>query len=113
MGAIFPGRFAATLEGPFVIFVIGMRVNRLLAVHKWLPVAQAMGPMLEELTRNPELGFLHAEPALKWRSVMLLQYWRSFEHLHRYASMRQAKHLPAWAAFNRRVGQRRHGGHLA
>jgi hypothetical protein len=35
---------------------------------------------------------------------MVLQYWRSFEHLHAYASMRNAQHLPAWAAFNRSVG---------
>lgn len=31
-------------------------------------------------------------------------YWRSFEHLHAFAHMRDGPHLRAWAEFNRRVG---------
>jgi hypothetical protein len=103
MATIFPGRFTARLEGPFVVFLIGMRVNRVLDL-RWLRVAQAMPPMLDELRRNPELGLLHAEIFLYWRGVATVQYWRSFEQLHAYAHAREAKHLPAWAEFNRRVG---------
>jgi hypothetical protein len=33
-----------------------------------------------------------------------VQYWRSCEHLHAYAHARDAKHLQAWAAYNRAVG---------
>ncbi|MBA2443252.1 MAG: DUF4188 domain-containing protein, partial [Rubrobacter sp.] len=55
------GRYAAEVEGSFVVFVIGMRINRLLAVRKWVPTARAMGPMLRELYRNPERGFLGSE----------------------------------------------------
>jgi hypothetical protein len=104
MAQLFPGRFTAKIEGPFVVFLIGVRVNRLLSVGEWLPVTRAMPRMLEELRRRPELGLLHAEFAVTWRGAMVLQYWRSFEHLHAYASMRNAQHLPAWAAFNRSVG---------
>jgi hypothetical protein len=104
MSRIFPGRYAARMEGPFVIFIIGLRVNRLLALGKWIPVARAMGPMLQELYADPQLGFLHAETSVAWRGVTMLQYWRSFEHLHAYAHARNAAHLPAWAEFNRRVG---------
>jgi hypothetical protein len=104
MSRVFPGRYAARMEGPFVIFIIGLRVNRLLALSKWIPVARAMGPMLRELYADPQLGFLHAETSLAWRGVTMLQYWRSFEHLHAYAHARTAAHLPAWAAFNRKVG---------
>lgn len=100
---IFPGRFTAQADEPFVVFLIGMRVNRLFDL-RWLRVVRAMGPMLAELKRNPSLGLLHAEPFLYWRGVALVQYWRSFEHLHAYAHARDAKHLPAWAEFNRRVG---------
>ncbi len=32
-----------------------------------------------------------------------MQYWRSFEDLDRYARDREARHLPAWRAFNQRV----------
>jgi hypothetical protein len=35
-------RLSATLDGEFVVFVIGMRINKVLQVHKWLPVATAM-----------------------------------------------------------------------
>jgi hypothetical protein len=47
---------------------------------------------------------LHAEFFFYWRGVAVLQYWRSFEHLHAYAHDRSAAHLPAWAEFNRRIG---------
>jgi hypothetical protein len=36
--------------------------------------------------------------------VAVFQYWRRFEQLHAYAHARDAKHLPAWAEFNRRIG---------
>ena len=42
---------------------VGMRVNNLLKVHKWLPVARAMPRTIKELYRQPELGFIHSE---KW-----------------------------------------------
>jgi hypothetical protein len=104
MPPIFSGRFTATTEEPFVVFLIGMRINRLLALRRWMRVASAMGPMLAELKRNPASGFNHAEVFLYWRGVATVQYWRSFEHLHAYAHDRNAAHLPAWAEFNRRVG---------
>ncbi len=104
MSKIFPGRYTARIEGPFVIFLIGMRVNRLLAFNKWMPTAAAMGPMLRELFANPESGFLGAHSSVYWRGVMVTQYWRSFDHLLAYAQARDANHLPAWTAFNRRVG---------
>lgn len=104
MAQVFPGRYSAKMEGSFVVFLIGMRVNRLLAVRKWMQVSRAMGPMLQELSRNKELGFLSAETLLSWRGITSLQYWKSFEHLNAYAHARDAKHLPAWAAFNRAIG---------
>ncbi len=104
MATIHNGRFAARIEGDFVVLLIGMRINRLLAFHKWVPVAGAMPRMLQELFRHPEMGLLHAELFLSWRTVMVAQYWRSFEQLHLYAHARDLAHLPAWAEFNRKVG---------
>jgi len=96
-------RLTADLEGEFVVFLIGMRVNRPLAVHKWLPVVRAMPRMLTELYRQPELGFVHAE---MWfaRTTIMVQYWRSMDQLLAYAKSRSAAHLPAWRAFNKSVG---------
>lgn len=102
MAPVQAGRFAARIEGDFVVFYIGARINRFRAVSKWLPVTRAMPRMIRELLAQPELGLLHAEPALSpLRTVALIQYWRSFDHLHAYAHARDKAHLPAWAAFNK------------
>ncbi len=104
MPNLFPGRYSSSIEGPFVVFVIGFRVNRLFAIGKWLPVAKAMGPMLKELYTTPALGLLAAHTSIYWRGVMVTQYWRSFDQLVDYAQARNGIHLPAWKAFNRSVG---------
>ena len=100
---MFPDRTAARIEGDFVVFLIGMRVNRLHRPDKWMPVAAAMGRMLPELFRQPELGLLGSRTRWGGRNLDLIQYWRSFEHLHAYARARDAEHLPAWRAYNRAV----------
>jgi Domain of unknown function (DUF4188) len=97
------GRHTAQIEGDFVVFIIGMRINRLALVHKWVPVARAMGRMLDELHRHPELGLLHVQNWFGGRTLMTMQYWRSFDQLHSYAHARNLEHLPAWAEFNRKV----------
>jgi GH15 family glucan-1,4-alpha-glucosidase len=96
-------RLTATLEGGFVVFLIGMRINRPLLVHKWWPVVIAMPRMLKELYSQPELGFIHAETWFS-RTIVLVQYWRSMEQLHLYAKSKEAIHLPAWQAFNKAIG---------
>lgn len=104
MAQVITRRFTAQTEEPFVVFLIGMRINRPLEFSKWLPTAYAMGPMLRELYQNPEKGFLGAETFLYWPGVALVQYWRSFEDLERYARDPDEAHFPAWQRFNRRVG---------
>ena len=104
MSSIHPGRYTSSVDGAFVVFLIGFRINRLRAIRRWLPVAKAMGPMLRELSANPSLGFLSARASVYWRGAMLVQYWRSFDHLIAYAQARDAAHLPAWKAFNQSVG---------
>ena len=96
-------RRTARLEGEFVVFLIGMRVNRWWKVRQWLRVALAMPRMLRELAAHPELGFLGAE---QWfgRTTVMVSYWRSTDHLLAYAKSRSSAHLPAWKAFNKAVG---------
>ena len=96
-------RLTANLEGNFVVFLIGMRINKPLKIHKWLPVARAMPRMINELYRQPWLGFIHAEMWFS-RTLIMVQYWRSMEQLMAYAKNREAEHLPAWQAFNKTVG---------
>jgi Domain of unknown function (DUF4188) len=104
VASIFPGRFTAEIEGSFVVFLVGMRINRWRALGKWIPVAKAMGPMVEHLLAHKELGLLHAQTYAYWRGVALVQYWRSFEDLERFARDPGLTHLDAWKAFNRAIG---------
>ena len=101
--SVFAGRRVAHLEGDFVVFLIGMRINRPWRPHKWLPVLTAMRPMIRELERDPDSGFLGASQGFLAGGPALVQYWRSFDDLDRYARDREGRHLPAWRAFNRRV----------
>jgi hypothetical protein len=105
MANVIAQRMTAQVEGEFVVFLIGMRINRFWKIHKWLPVAIAMPRMLRELSQDRDSGFLGAE---SWfgNPTILLQYWRSFEDLDSYAKNPNREHRPAWAAFNRAVGSR-------
>ena len=104
MPQVIPGRFAAQFEQPLVVFLIGMRVNRVREVNKWLPVARAMGPMLQPLFENPEKGFLGGQLFYYWRGIALVQYWRSFEDLEKFARSPEEPHLGPWQRFNKAVG---------
>jgi hypothetical protein len=104
MARIFPGRYTARTDKPFVVFLIGMRINQLWAVHKWMPVAAAMPPMLKTLAGNPAKGLLGVESWVRWREVLTVQYWRSFEELEQFARNPTDPHLQAWKDFNQRVG---------
>ena len=103
MSQIIPARVTAQLDGDFVVFLIGMRVNKWWKFWKWIPVASAMPRMLVELARRPELGLLHARTVFGFPNILVIQYWRSFERLHAYASDRSLAHLPAWRDFNRKI----------
>jgi hypothetical protein len=88
------------MDDDFVVFLIGMRINRPWKVHKWLPVFRSMPRMLRELSKHPELGLL----GFRFHPPsMVVQYWRSYEDLEAYARSPDHEHLPAWRDFNRRV----------
>lgn len=102
MAKVVYGRRAASVEGDFVVFLIGAQVLKPWKVHRWLPVARAMNRMLKELENDPGSGFLGYERYGALNGV-IVQYWRSFEHLERYARARDRAHFPAWVEFNRSV----------
>lgn len=103
MGQVISSRMSAELEGDFVVFLIGMRVNKPWRFQQWLPVFFAMPRMLKELDAHPECGCLGYIQGLG----VIVQYWRSFEALEAYARSKDREHWPAWVAFNKRVGQSR------
>jgi hypothetical protein len=103
MARVISDRVCAQLDGDFVVFLIGMRINKPWKLHKWLPVFLAMPRMLKELQRHPECGCLGATSA----GLTIIQYWRSFEALETYARSHNHAHWPAWAAFNKRMTRSR------
>jgi Domain of unknown function (DUF4188) len=99
MASVVDRRVTAHIEGDFVVFLIGMRINRPWKAHKWLPALRSMPKMLKELeAAPPELGFLGAT---NLGLLSLVQYWRSFDHLEAYARARDRSHWPPWLEFNR------------
>lgn len=54
-------RMTAKMNDSFVVFLIGMWINKFWKFYKWLPVAMAMPRMIKELIANKELGFISAE----------------------------------------------------
>lgn len=104
MTKIFNGRYTAYTDEPFVVFLIGMRINKFWRFNKWVSVASAMGPMLQSLFTNPEKGFLHAEFFWNFSGPCLIQYWRSFEDLENFARNPSDPHLGPWKKFNQAIG---------
>ena len=106
MPPVIASRFTARQDDPFVVFLIGMRVNKFFAFRKWLSVAKAFPEMVAILKVHPEKGFLHGEiffrlPPL---TIMMLSYWKSFEDLERFARSVDDPHLAAWRRFNQQIG---------
>ena len=98
-------RMAADIEGDFVVFLIGMRINKPWKPWKWGPVFFAMPRMLRELGEHGDMGLLCARLALfSPLSPVVIQYWRSFDQLEAFSRDRDATHWPAWTKFNKSVG---------
>ncbi len=97
------GRWTHQHDGGLSVFLIGMTINKPWRPDQWVPVLQAMGPMLTELHRNREWGFRGYRMSLSLRGPVLVQYWDSTEQVYAYASAAPAHHRPAWSAFNRRA----------
>jgi hypothetical protein len=102
--SVVPGQYAGRPSGDeIVLFVIGMRLNRIRRVWSWWPTFTAMPRMLKELEARPDSGFLGSRTYWSGRVVVTMQYWRSVEDLGRYANDPALTHAPMWKAFNGRV----------
>ena len=106
MAQVRKGRHMADLSSAgdeIVVFLIGMRINKPWKPAKWWPVFVAMPRMLSYLQNHPEKGLLGYRQALL-PAPILVQYWRSFADLERFARDKDDPHLEPWRKFNRTVG---------
>lgn len=104
MANVIPGRFTAQTDEPFVVFLIGMRINRFFAFKRWFAAAMAMRAMLRLLHRHPGIGAIGSQLIFYQRGIGVIQYWRSFEELEKFARSKDDPHLEAWRRFNKAVG---------
>ena len=104
MSRVVTSYMTADIEGDFVVVLTGMRINKIWKIWKWLPVFIAMPRINQELAKNPDLGMLHYRNHIGFPDLMVVQYWRSFEKLHAWATNPEWAHLPAWRELNRTVG---------
>jgi hypothetical protein len=104
MADVKQGRWTAEIEGDFVVFIIGARIN-----SKWhafrslvdLGGRRGMNHMLKYLTEQPDRGLLGYESM----GFANIQYWRSFEHLEAFAKDTNDPHLEVWRKYWKRVGK--------
>jgi hypothetical protein len=98
------GRVHAEREDGFVVFLIGMRINALWKVHRWLPVFLVAPRMVRELQADDDSGLLGSWTFLSPpRGVGFVQYWADFESLRAYARDSDRLHLDAWGEYNQQA----------
>jgi Domain of unknown function (DUF4188) len=98
-------RLTTERDKDLVVFLIGMRVNRLLAIHQWFTVFLTMLPMMREIQADPDSGLLGASTWISRREIMIVQYWDTYDQLVAYATSSTKKHRRAWNNFNQRRGR--------
>jgi hypothetical protein len=98
--AIIQRRVTAHIEGDFVVFLIGARINKLWKVKELIWFMPLMRRMIKELEARPDSGFMGYE---SMGLTSLVQYWRSLDQLMAYARARESVHFPAWVEFNKRI----------
>lgn len=103
MAEVNQGRWTAEIEGDFVVFLIGARINRKRDLLKALADyggRKGMNHMLKHLMAHPEKGLLGYETF----GLVNVQYWRSFEQLEAFARDPDP-HYDVWRNYWRRVGK--------
>ena len=106
MAQIHAERMAAEIDGDFVVFLIGARLNKWWQLRDMMWFSKTMPKMLRELSNLPseDTGFLGYQ---QLGMLINVQYWRSFDHLEAYARSKDHEHFPEWIEFNRRYKSRR------
>jgi hypothetical protein len=105
MAEVKQGRWMAHIEGDFVVFLIGARPQKTRLLRSLLDLGgrNGMPAMLKKLSEDPERGLLGFEMA--GLGTIIVQYWRSFEHLERFANDTDDLHVVAWRNYWKRVAR--------
>jgi hypothetical protein len=104
MAAVNQGRRSARIEGDFVVFLIGAKLEKRHPIRSLRDLGgmRGMPYMLKYLSQHPEKGLLGYDT---YGLTMNVQYWRSFEDLERFARDETDPHLEVWRRYWKRVGR--------
>ena len=101
----------AEIEGDFAVFMTGMRINNFFKVHRWVPTFWSMGGVLHTMFADKEsTGALGAHAYWGNRGAVMIAYFRSIEHLERFANNRELPHAKALQEYFRRMKDNRDVG---
>jgi hypothetical protein len=100
-----PQRTTAVIDGEFVVFLVGLHVNKVWRPDRWLSAIFAGRAMDQALRADPGSGMLDSRLVLTGRGPMFIQIWRDFAALERYAQARDGLHQAAWKKFYKMVGR--------
>jgi hypothetical protein len=108
MSDIKQGRWAARIEGDFVVFIIGTHLDWRHPFRWFRDIGgiRGMPYMLDRLAKHPEHGMLGYQSM----GLVNIQYWRSFEDLERWAAEPTEPHKPALQKYWKRVGREGRSG---
>lgn len=94
------GRWTTGNNSEVTLFVLGIRINKLTAARKWLPVIRALPPMLKELAGEKDSGLIaYRTQIYGLRELTVFQYWNSTKQLFEFAH--GTTHRRAWRDFYR------------
>jgi len=100
-----PSRTTAVLDGEYVVFLVGLRINQVWRPDRWWATLMAGRAMDQALRRDPESGMLDSRLVVTGRGPAFVQIWRSFADLERYAHAEDKLHQAAWKRFYKLVGR--------
>ena len=95
-------QIAITLDDDFVVFQTGISINHPWKLHNWIPAALSMPNMINELSYINVNGFLGYQ-LIGFFPLVIVQYWKSFEHLFEYRKHRNESHYPAWKDYIQKI----------
>jgi hypothetical protein len=104
MAEIQRGRHLAEIDGDFVVFLTGARFSLRHPLRTFRDLGGRKGgmkAMLDHLVAHPEKGLLGFTMGLP----VIVQYWRSFEHLEAFARDDSDPHIATWRRYYRRDAQ--------
>jgi hypothetical protein len=86
----------------FVVFHIGVRINTLWKLHRWLPIVLIAPRIVREPVSDSEPGLLESRTVVGpgIRNLGFVQYWDSVDALRDYARDSDRLHGPAWQEFS-------------